>query len=70
LQSVSAAFDRGRDTGEWRLDEGAASQFAAIVTTYDEQLRGVPMWAVDEASERLDRFKAGETYQRADRKLA
>jgi len=29
--AISAAFDRGRDTGEWRLDEGAASLFAAIV---------------------------------------
>ncbi|MFL9936675.1 hypothetical protein P0D88_48705 [Paraburkholderia sp. RL18-103-BIB-C] len=68
--AMSAAFDRGRDTGEWRLDEGAASQLAAIVTTYDEQLRRAPLWAVAEASERLDRFQAGEPYQRADRKLA
>ncbi|MFL9861041.1 hypothetical protein PQR72_35775 [Paraburkholderia madseniana] len=68
--AISAAFDRGRDTGEWRLDKGAASLFAVIVTTYDEQLRQAPLWAVAEASERLDRFQAGEAYRRTDRKLA
>ncbi|MFM0608814.1 hypothetical protein PQR05_30215 [Paraburkholderia sediminicola] len=68
--AISAAFDRGRDTGEWRLDEDAASLFAVIVTTYDEQLRRAPLWAIAEASERLDRFQAGEAYQRTDRKLA
>lgn len=68
--AISAAFDRGRDRGEWRLDDGAASLFAAIVTTYDEQLRRAPLWAIAEASDRLDRFQAGEAYQRADRKLA
>jgi hypothetical protein len=68
--AISAAFDRGRDTGEWRLDEGAASVFAVIVTTYDEQLRQAPLWAVAGASERLDRFQAGEVYRRTDRKLA
>ena len=58
--AISAAFDRGCDTGEWRLDDGAACLFAAIVTAYDEQLRCAPLWAVDEATERLDRFQAGE----------
>jgi hypothetical protein len=68
--AISAAFDRGRDTGEWRLDEGAASLFAVIVTAYDGQLRRAPLWAVAEATERLDRFRAGEAYQRTNRKLA
>jgi len=68
--AISAAFDRGRDTGVWRLDDGAARLFAVIVTTYDEQLRRAPLWAVAEASDRLDRFQAGEPYQRTDRKLA
>ncbi|CAE6955851.1 hypothetical protein [Paraburkholderia domus] len=67
--AISAASDRGRDTGEWRLDGEAADLFAAIVTTYDGQLRRAPLWAIAEASERLDRFRAGEAYQRADRKL-
>lgn len=68
--AISATFDRGRDTGEWWLDDGAACLFAAIVTTYDEQLHRAPLWAIAEASERLDRFQAGEAYQRTDRKLA
>ncbi|SEF13149.1 hypothetical protein SAMN02787142_7997 [Burkholderia sp. WP9] len=66
---ISAVFDRGRDTGEWRLDGEAADLFAGIVTAYDEQLRRAPLWATAEASERLDRFQAGEAYRRADRKL-
>ena len=68
--TISAAFDRGRDTGEWRLDDAASSLFATIVTTYDEQLRRAPLWAIAEASDRLDRFQAGEAFQRTDRKLA
>jgi hypothetical protein len=68
--AISAAFDRGSDTGEWRLDEGAASLFAVIVTTYDQQLRRAPLWAIADASERLDRFQAGEGYQRSNGKQA
>ena len=64
--AISAAFDRGRDKGAWRLDDDAASLFAVIVTTYDEQLRGAPLWAIAEASERLDRFQAGKPYQRTN----
>jgi hypothetical protein len=65
--AISAAFDRGRDKGAWRLDDDAAGLFAVIVTTYDEQLRGAPLWAIAEASERLDRFQAGKPYQRTNR---
>ncbi|WP_454829845.1 hypothetical protein [Paraburkholderia xenovorans] len=68
--AISAAFDRGSDTGEWKLDEDAASLFAVIVTTYDQQLRRAPLWAIAEASERLDRFQAGEAYQRTDSEQA
>jgi hypothetical protein len=33
---VSAAFDRGRGTGEWSLDDEAVDRwFAVIVSTYD-----------------------------------
>lgn len=68
--AISAAFERGRETGEWRLDADAAAHFAVLVTTYDEQLRRAPLWAIVEASDQLDRFQAGELYQRQNRKLA
>lgn len=45
-------------------------RLTAIATTYDEQLRRAPLWAVAEASEPLDRFQAGEAYRQTDRKLA
>jgi hypothetical protein len=57
---VSAAFDRGRDTGNRSLDDDAVDRFAVIVSTYDGQLRQAPLRAVAEASDRLDRFRAGE----------
>lgn len=68
--AILAAFDRGRDTGEWRLDDSTASLFAVIVSTYDEQLRRAPLWALAEASDRLDRLYADEAFQRTDRKQA
>ncbi|WP_236078647.1 hypothetical protein [Paraburkholderia domus] len=68
--AISAVFDRGCDTGEWWLDDDAAGLFAVIVTTYDEQLRRAPLWEVDAATERLDRFQAAEAYRRTTRTLA
>ena len=57
---ISAAFDRGRDTGEWRLDDDATGRFAVIVSTYDRQLRRAALAAIVNASEQLDRFQTGE----------
>jgi hypothetical protein len=68
--AISASFDHGRATGEWRLDEAAAALFATLVTAYDEQLRRAPLWAIIEVSDQLDRFQAGEPYQRTNRKQA
>jgi hypothetical protein len=52
---ISTAFDRGCDSGR---------QFAAIVTTYDRQLqRRAPLSAIAGASDRLDRFRAGESFE-------
>lgn len=68
--AISAAFDRGCDTGEWRLDDAAADLFAGIVTIYDEQLRRAPLWAVDEATERLDHFQEDEAHRRIARAQA
>ena len=69
--AVSAAcFERGRACGEWMLDRAGYEIFAAIATTYDQQLQKAPLWAITEASDRLNRFKAGEPYQAAQRKRA
>jgi hypothetical protein len=68
--AIAAAFDRGRATGEWRLDGVSFALFAVIVTTYDQQLQHAPLWAIVEASDRLDRFQAGDPYERTDRKHA
>ncbi|MEZ2310413.1 hypothetical protein AB6809_27600 [Paraburkholderia sp. RCC_158] len=59
---ISAAFDRGRDSGVWQLDDNGFTQFAIIATMYDEQLRRAPMSAMAEASNRLDRFREGEPF--------
>ncbi|MEW6341951.1 MAG: hypothetical protein RXR20_06935 [Paraburkholderia sp.] len=66
----AACFERGRTTGEWVLDKGGYDVFAAIVTVYDYQLQKAPMWAITEASDRLDRFTAGEPYHAVNRKRA
>lgn len=65
---ISAAFDQGRDTGEWRLDDQAAGRFAALVSTYDAQLRRVPLRAIADASERLERFRAGESFDQVSKR--
>jgi hypothetical protein len=67
---ISAAFDRGRDSGVWSLDENGFRQFAVIVSTYDRQLRRAPLAAVADASDRLERFRAGESLDQMARKRA
>ena len=67
---ISAAFDRGRDSGAWSLDEQGFQQFAEIVSTYDRQLRRAPLAAVADASDRLERFRAGESLDQMARKRA
>ncbi len=57
---VLVAFDRGRDSGEWRFDDEAFATFATIASTYDRQLQRAPLRAIAEASERLDRLTAGQ----------
>jgi len=68
--AITDAFDRGRDHGVWSLDEDGFEQFATIVSTYDYQLRRAPLAAVADASDRLDRFRAGEPFGEAARKRA
>jgi len=60
---ISAAFDRGRDSDIFRFDDGDFEKFATIVTTYDAQLQRAPMSAIAEASNRLDRFRARESFE-------
>jgi hypothetical protein len=57
---VSAmVFDIGRERDAWKLDEAGFELFASIATSYDRQLDRAPLWAITEASDRLDRFIAG-----------
>jgi hypothetical protein len=58
-RAISAVFDIGRTTGEWRLDGAEFALFASIATGYDRLLHSAPLWAITEASDRLDRFIAG-----------
>jgi hypothetical protein len=69
-RAVSAVFDVGRETGEWRLDSTGAALFARIATNYDQQLHSAPLWAITDASERLDRFMARMPDQTPIRKRA
>ncbi|OAJ52263.1 hypothetical protein [Paraburkholderia ginsengiterrae] len=69
-RAVSAVFDIGRETGEWKLDDAGFALFATIATNYDQQLHRAPLWAITDASERLDRFTAGVAYQAPMRKRA
>ncbi|MPW23372.1 hypothetical protein GCT13_43145 [Paraburkholderia sp. CNPSo 3157] len=57
-----AAFDRGRHSDVWMLEEEEFWHFATIVTTYDSQMRRAPLAAIIEAGHRLERFRAGESF--------
>ncbi|WP_436196669.1 hypothetical protein [Paraburkholderia hospita] len=63
---ICAAFDRGREAGVWTLEGEGFEQFAVIVSTYDAQLRRAPLAAIVEASDRLERFRAGESFERRE----
>jgi hypothetical protein len=67
---IAAAFDCGRDTGMWMLDDAGLAQFATIASTYDSQLRRAPVAAIADASDRLDRFRAGEAFEQTARRRA
>ena len=69
-RAISAVFDIGRETGEWKLDSPGVALFAKIATNYDRQLHSAPLWAITDASERLDRFIAGMPDQTPMRKRA
>ncbi|KND58032.1 hypothetical protein BSCH_02261c [Candidatus Paraburkholderia schumanniana] len=62
-QTMAAVFDAGRTSGIWALLPEDFERLAAIVSLYDHQLRRATLGALSAASERLERFKAGEAYQ-------
>lgn len=69
-RAASALFDAGRHTDEWQLDSDGFILFAEIVANYDDQLHAAPLWAITDASEKLDRFTAGMQPQTPVRKRA
>jgi hypothetical protein len=48
--------------------ESAFALLAAIVSMYDRQLHSATLGALTTASDRLDRFKAGDAYQPLQKK--
>ncbi|WP_321899851.1 hypothetical protein [Paraburkholderia heleia] len=61
-QAVCDAIDRGNQTDHWSLESSDLAKLEEIVTLYDLQLRAAPLSAVAEASDRLTRFKAPQSY--------
>ncbi|WP_180733391.1 hypothetical protein [Paraburkholderia sp. PGU19] len=57
-----AAFNRGRHSNVWSLEEEEFRHFATIVTTYDYQMRRAPLAAIIDAGHRLERFRVGESF--------
>ena len=62
-RTMGAVFDTGHACGSWSLPADDFDRLAAIVSLYDHQLRRASLGALSVASERLERFKAGEPYQ-------
>nr|WP_050456070.1 hypothetical protein [Candidatus Burkholderia verschuerenii] len=69
-RAIAAVFDAGRDSGVWALPSEECDSFSAIVSLYDHQLQRATLGALTVASERLERFKAGEPYQQAQKRQA
>ena len=49
------------------LDEDGFCQLAVIANTYDAQLQPTPLAPIVEASDRLERFRVGEPFERRKR---
>jgi hypothetical protein len=68
-RAMAEVFEGGRQTGTWGVSsESAFALLAAIVSMYDRQLHSATLGALTTASERLDRFKAGDAYQPLQKK--
>ncbi|WP_341318790.1 hypothetical protein WN982_27790 [Paraburkholderia sp. IMGN_8] len=59
-QGIKTIFNRGRETGTWLLEPETFTQFAQIVTTYDQQLRKAPVWELVDANETLALVQKGQ----------
>ncbi|KMY85674.1 hypothetical protein BUMB_03144 [Candidatus Paraburkholderia calva] len=68
--AIATVFDAGRESSIWQLPASEVETFAAIVALYDHQLQRATLGALTAASERLERFKCGESYQQAQRRRA
>ncbi|WP_224043245.1 hypothetical protein [Paraburkholderia unamae] len=68
--ALIACFERGNTGGGWQLDDAGFEALAQLVTVYDRQLHSAPLWALTEASERLERMGAADVNARAIRKSA
>ncbi|SAK80374.1 Fis family transcriptional regulator [Caballeronia hypogeia] len=62
-QAMATVFDAGRASGSWTLPADECDRLEAIISLYDHQLRRATLGALSAASDRLERFKAGEPYQ-------
>ncbi|VXB37709.1 Fis family transcriptional regulator [Burkholderia sp. 8Y] len=69
-ETIARVFDRGRESGSWAIHADEFDRLAAIVSLYDHQLKRATLGALTAASDRLERFKAGEPYQSSRRKRA
>ncbi|MEM5388250.1 hypothetical protein VSR68_32465 [Paraburkholderia phymatum] len=67
---LSAAFDHGRNFHVWALDEEGFRQFAVIVATYDYQMQRAPLAIITDAGDRLERFRAGKSFDQMARRHA
>ncbi|WP_321868441.1 hypothetical protein [Paraburkholderia tropica] len=62
-EAIIACFSRGGAQGEWRLDDAQFEAVRPVINVYDVQLQSAPMWVLTDASERLERMRAGEAAQ-------
>jgi hypothetical protein len=70
-RAMAEVSDGGRKTGTWRVSsEAACALLTAIVCMRDRQLQTASLGALTSASDRLERFKAGEAYQALQKRPA
>ncbi|WP_233836964.1 hypothetical protein [Paraburkholderia sp. ZP32-5] len=69
-RAAASVFDTSRGRNAWKLNDAEFALFASIATNYDRQLRHAPLWAITEASERLDRLIIGRSDSAPVRKQA
>lgn len=67
---LAEAGNRGLGSSVWLLDSVGFAEFAILVSTYDQQLRRAPLSVVEEASSKLARLRAAESFDAALRKQA